>query len=372
MLAKIGAAVAAERRRQGLEQDDLGVDAKVVAALEQGLPGITTVQFRTLAEALQVDAVALRRGEIVAMPLPSVYLRHNAHQDFDGDDAAVLDEAMEQARNRNALARLATDDVGLFPRRTFKEQPSAADSPTAPARDGYRLAHLVRKELGNKTQALADLAELTEGSVGIAVLVRSLRTLGSTAVGIKAGDAAAIVLTPAGASREGGVVRGLIAHELCHVLFDPASGTLNIVIDYENDRRSLHAEQRARAFAAELLVPEAGVKALIGAPRHVREKDAACQLVAMIRDHYGASWQITANHLCNLGFIELGLREWLERTPPWSATRPWQTKLPIEGATSLRLASLTQVAHEGGKITDGEARAVLGIDALVALPWDRE
>ena len=54
------------------------------------------------------------------------------------------------------------------------------------------------------------------------------------------------------------LARVYLAHELCHVLFDPSDGGLHIVLDVGSDRDVQAAEQRARAFAAELLLPLPG------------------------------------------------------------------------------------------------------------------
>lgn len=370
MLAKIGALVKAERARQQLGVADLGVHPDVLTSLEDGRPGITSIQLDAIAEALQVDAVSLHRGEIVPRPVPSIFLRHHALQDFDNADGGALDDALEQARARNVLCALTEQDPGLYPQGRFRERAVAADQTNAPAYQGYQLAREVRQVVGNEANALGDIAEFAEVTLGVTVVVQQLRTLGSTAVSVKAGDAATVVLTPSVATRDG-LTRVLIAHELCHVLFDPSNGALNIVVDFEADRRTHQAEQRARAFAAELLVPDAGVRKRFGAPRAVNGENAALKLVAEVRDQFGASWQATANHLCNLNYVDLALRDWLERSPPLAASRAWMTRLPEEARRSKRLEALARLAHERGRITDGEARDVLGLDTLVPLPWVR-
>ena len=70
-LTEIGAAIAAERARQGLRVGDLGVDASVVEAIEAGRPGLTTTQLERIADALQVDPIALRGGTVDVAPVPT-------------------------------------------------------------------------------------------------------------------------------------------------------------------------------------------------------------------------------------------------------------------------------------------------------------
>jgi hypothetical protein len=201
-------------------------------------------------------------------------------------------------------------------------------------------------------------------------MVRRLTTIGSSAFAVKASDSAAIVLAPSSHGREPHA-RVWIAHELCHVLFDADDGGVNVVVDFEVDRRAHQSEQRARAFAAELLLPENGLEQLIGAPREVSGEIASKNLVAMARDAFGSTWQVTANHLCNLRFIRPSLRPWLELQQPTPSTRDWLTSLPPEGGPSSHVAALAQRAYDAGHLTDGEVRAILDLDRLSPLPWDR-
>lgn len=370
MFHEIGAAIATERTRQGLRVGDLGVDPRVVEAIEAGRSGITTTQLEKIAIALQLDPTRLRAGEIQARPQPSVFLRHRGtQQDFTTVDAPILDLALEGARARNALARSVGDDVGLFPASRFETRGVAGDASNAAARQGYQLARELRRTIGNEADALADLRELAEVTCGITVLVRRFATIGSSAFAVKAADAAAILLAPITYRREP-AARVWIAHELCHLLFDPDGGGVHIVVDFDDDRHVHQAERRARAFAAELLLPEAGLRKLIGPPAGVTGDVSSRNLVAMARDAFGSTWQVAANHLCNLGFISLSLREWLERQSPPAMSRPWLTSLPVVDASSVQVSVLTRRAYDAGHLTDGEARALLDIDPLAPLPWE--
>lgn len=370
MFEAIGAAIAAERTRQGLRVGDLGVNPEVVEAIEAGRPGLTTTQLESIAKALQLDPTALRGGELLRRPQPSVFLRHRgAHQDFATADAAVLDAALDHARARNALVKLVSEDAGLFPSRRLEPRAVAGDAANAPARQGYLLARELRRAVGNETDAASDLRHLAEKVCGIAVLVRRLATVGSSAFAVKADDAAAIVLAPITYLREP-IVRVWLGHELCHVLFDTDAGGVQVVADFDDDRPVHQAERRARAFAAELLLPEAGLRKLIGPPMAVMGDVAARNLVAMARDAFGSTWQVAANHLCNLGFIAMELRDWLERQPPPAMSRPWTTSLPAPEAPSVEVALLARRAYDAGLLTDGEIRALLDVERLAPLPWE--
>jgi hypothetical protein len=242
----------------------------------------------------------------------------------------------------------------------------ANDATNSAARQGYLLARELRHAIGNHADALTDLRDLVERLCGVTVLVRRLATIGSSALAVKADDAAAIVLAPIAHPREP-VARVWLAHELCHILFDPDAGGIHLVVDFDDERHVQQAERRARAFAAELLLPEAGIRKLAGPPSNVTAEVASRNLIAMVRDAFGSTWQVAANHLCNLGFISLDLRDWLERQQAPTLSRPWTTSLPAVGAASVQVASLTRRAYDAGHLTDGEVRALLQLDVLAPL-----
>lgn len=145
---------------------------------------------------------------------------------------------------------------------------------------------------------------------------------------------------------------------------------MHVVLDLESDRSTHANEQRARGFAAELLLPRAGLNKLLGLPRGVREQQTAVEMVVAAMDHFGASWQITANHLCNHGFVDRSLRAWLEALEAHALAPSWNVVLPPIDGPSLLVRARAQRAHEQGLITDGDARAMLGLEPIDPLPWD--
>lgn len=371
MLDQIGALVAQVRARRGLSVADLAAtiegDVAAVEKLEAGQSGVTTTQLDAIAETLGLDPRALRRAEEIARPAPSVFLRHQGMQDFRDADLDVLDRAIEHARTMNALGKLLGEPESPWTNAGFAKSAAPHDTSDAPAKHGYRLATELRRTLQLPFQPLHDLRLLAEESLGIAVVVRRLSTRGVCAV--KAGGAAAIVL---GSASIGGAakLRSDIAHELCHLLHDPDRDGVHVVLDREHDRSTHANEQRARAYAVELLLPRAGLNKLLGLPATVEGQQQATGLVAAAMDHFGTSWQMTANHLCNHGFVDKALRIWLEaldaRRPPLA----WATTLPAIDGPSLLVVERAQRAHEQTLITDSEARSALGLETLDPLPWD--
>ena len=333
---------------------------------------MSTTELFEVARALSLDPVALLRGQERFRVVPSVFLRHAGHQDFDDRDHAVLDDALTAGQALAGLrARLGQPEAALQAG-VFAPSSAMADHGVAPAHDGYRLARRVRAWVGDTSGPIGDLCVLLEERFGIAVLVRDLATARGTAASVRAGDAAAIVLNARDPHRRSNALLGRVhlAHELCHLLFDPSDGGLSIVVDLDGDKRTHAAEQRARAFAAEFLLPLPGLVALLGDPRGVSALDMAIALVARARSQFGTPHEIAVNHLCNLGFIDHRLREHVAaETSTFAGLAPTMS-LPDVGRVSLLVRRYVQRAHEDGLVTDGEAKELLGLDRLDRLPWD--
>ncbi len=376
VLDRIGHEVLTARNHAGRTRDDIareaGIQAQALESLEEGKPGLTTTQLVALARVLLLDPVALLNGRKEERPVPSVFLRHAPAQDFDAQDYASLDEALEEGRELNRLRELLGRSALCLQANAFQTREAAADSPDAPAWDGYKLARDVRRSLGQTKEPFADIREVIEGRLGATVVVRHLASKKVTAATVRAGVAAAIVLAAADTQRASNplLARVILAHELCHALFDPLTGGLQIVIDENNDRKTNAAERRARAFAAEFLLPLEGLSSLLGPALSISDADTASQMVARARSHFGTPHEIAVNHLCNHGFLHISLRERIEHDKTtFTGTVP-VTTLPRAGEPSIVVREHVEAAHRDGHITDGEARAILGLDRLAPLPWD--
>lgn len=376
MLEAIARIVKAARERAKLSLDDVsresGVAAAAIASLERGQPGMATTELFDLAGVLSLDPAALLGGRDVVRAVPSTFLRHAGHQDFDDRDNGLLDEALSAGRALASLRARLGEPPAALQAGTFQQTGAAADRHESPAREGYRLASSVRAWIGNTSDPLGDIGALIERRFGVAILAEALATVRSTAASVRAEDAAGIVLNARDLHRKQNplLARVHLPHELCHILFDPSDGGLHIVVDLDADRRAHAAEQRARAFAAELLLPLRGLVEVLGNPRGVSDRDAAIALVSNARSHFGTPHEITANHLCNLNFIDLRLRDQLEaESSRFTGVAP-MTSLPLEGEASLMVRQYVQRAHEDGLLTDGEAKGLLGVDRLESLPWD--
>ncbi len=371
MIAEVGQVIARRRLARGLDVHELadaaGVATEPVRLLEAGQLGATTVDLERLATFLELDYRALLQGRETDRAEPSIFLRHHANPDFSSIDLPALDEALAQGRALQSLSVL----LGYPPMGGLS--PRSAVAPKA-AQQGYLLARELRRVLGLGRDPLGDACALAEQGLNIAVLVLPMASVRVTALSMRVQDGAAIILNDLDPDRRKnpGLARVHIAHELCHLLHDQSDGGLHLVVDVaiDRERRNQAAEQRARGFAAEFLLPEEGLRARFGPPKGTTSLDEAQKLVREARILFGTPNEIAANHLTNHGFIDPLLREAL-LMPSSTVTVP-PTTLPAAGAVSLQVQVLAEKAHDAGLLTDGQVRELLRIDLMKPLPWDTE
>jgi hypothetical protein len=376
LLDRIGKVVLTARNEAGRTRDDVARDAGIqiqsLECLEEGKPGLTTTQLVAVARALLLDPVALLNGVRKTDQCRVSFFDMRRRRTSTPRITSFSTKRSRRAASSNRLRELLGRSPPCLQANVFQTRAAAADSPDAPARDGYKLAREVRHSLRSTKEPLADIRDLIEGRLGAIVVVRHLASKKVTAATVRGGIAAAMVLSVADTQRVSNplLTRVVLAHELCHALFDPLAGGLQIVIDENNDRKTNAAEQRARAFAAELLMPLDGLSTLLGPALSISDADTASQMVARIRSHFGTPHEIAVNHLCNHRFVHISMRERLEHdTTPFTGTVP-VTTLPRVSEPSIAVREHAEAAHRDCYITDGEARAILDLDRLASLPWE--
>lgn len=372
LLQKIGRGVASARKRASLSVARLAEAANVgqaaVAALERGEAGMMASELDRIAAALGLAPAALLRGEVVELRSPSVFLRHQGTMDLRDADLARLDAAMIEGRLCSELGARMGDDSCAWRTRTFK--PKAARGERT-AQEGYGLAREVRRAIGAPAEPLGDVRELVEGRFVVPVLVADLASTKVTALSLRDTLGAAIVLNGEDAerARNPSLARVHVLHELCHVLFDPSEGGLHLVVDEGEGSKESRAEKRARAFAAEMLLPKEGLQRMFPSARAISDRAAASDMVEKARGHFGTPHELSANHLANLGLVASELREWLVANKSKVSKPSVGTSLPSAGEPSHLLRLLVARAHDQGEITDGEARHALRLDTVEPLPW---
>lgn len=254
---------------------------------------------------------------------------------FRGSSAALYREDLPTINRVAQRARLfvsATDQgrEGLKQRQQFEPQPLSGDQQGSAARQGYRLARHIRTVLGLGAAPLLNLGGLLTRNLGVLVNEEQLTDPNYQACAVldQERSAAAILLSRISPEhRQGTLLRRVyLAHELCHLLFDVTdSGSITISTDSGRDDVKVGVEQRARAFAAELLIPRDGLIENLGEPC-VRNANRAIDLVEQARKIFGAPWKVAVNHLYNMGYIDEASRFNLEGEQRWDSAPDWQTE----------------------------------------------
>lgn len=263
-----------------------GMSPNIVGALEQSKRR-SVREYEQVARALGLDeraisfraspggneelAVRLRTlsENLVSLSEPSV-----------GNLAEAAWVAMTQVRLENLLGLDNAEE-------TFEPNRDFGSSSRPPYMAGYELAARVRYTLGLDESPIPSMRDLAEETLRVPVVQTRLdeRIAGAT---VDFGTRRAVVLNTTGMNSQAMVRRSTLAHELCHILFDPATNLDTLRVDeYEKlDRRADTladpVEQRANAFAVELLAPrEAAVE---------RFKSMGEDLFLAVLDHFGLSF----------------------------------------------------------------------------------
>jgi transcriptional regulator with XRE-family HTH domain len=282
----IGQLLRDRRGALGLRRAEVAEQAHVpeeeLAAFEEGRGNITAAAVDRLAYVLAVDPFALREGRIEKRPNASIFFFQRAtFPDFrDVEDRPKVMDAFERA-----LALIDVDALLGRPSSLRLDFPAEGPTPEA-AKDGYRLANRVRAALEREIAPMPDMALLLEERFDILVRAESLASTSISALTVKDNvrGAAAVILNVNNERRANpSTARVDLAHELSHVLFDPADGDVNLVIDEERDDDRSQREREGSA-AKELSEKRARVRS--GAA-HARGGAAGAARQAAVRDVTG-------------------------------------------------------------------------------------
>lgn len=383
-LADLGRALANLRSLLGLSIDECAFRIETtperLAAAEQG--DIDLAALEGIARLYALDENELREGMV--MPIEgvrgsTVFLLQGAYQDFDARDLGVLDRAMRAARLMTALS--ASSDKGERLRRRLQFVPvaPAGPQPADAARQGYRLARLVRSKVQLGGEPIEDMRSFLEERLGIAVIVDDLASIDLRAASIldahRAAAAAVLACDDQDRAKNPTLARVYLAHELGHLLFDPgAPGTVRLALDDNLHWRASRSgtrlnnnsllESRAKGFAAEFLIPLEGVSALLGVPTiPVSSLRDAKAMVTAVRDRFGTPWEIATYHLRNLGFIEQQLLFDLLNDKSSAPSLRHTTSLPQAAETPILLAELIETISAAGELSGTAA------DVAPIPPW---
>jgi Zn-dependent peptidase ImmA (M78 family) len=320
-LEQLGEIFSTLRSVSGLAIGDVaravGCDESTLREAERG--DLDDALTTALAECYGLDAEALRAGLVGrgGEASAAVFLFHGAATAFDVRDLPLIERAMQTARVYTATTQ--DGRRGIEARARFRARPPSGPAPADAAMQGHALAREVRAALEVAHAPLGDLRALLEERFGAVVLVdafvsydlRALATLDA------ARACAATVLGADDPQRAQNplLARVYLAHELCHLLFDPVRpGRVQIAADLVGTGASTRPdgsasvealmESRARGFAAEFLIPQRGVEQRLGAPGAPIESMArALPLIQETIHHFATPKEIAVWHLINLGYV---------------------------------------------------------------------
>jgi Zn-dependent peptidase ImmA (M78 family)/transcriptional regulator with XRE-family HTH domain len=296
---ELGKRLRGARERAGYTQEEagrtLGLDDTAVAKMERGRRGVGALELKRLAllygtsaEELLEDPLA--EGEVslaVAMRTTTEALRPKA------------------ATMKRRLQRIVADDRWLREGGTDAPEFSALEMPEhlEDLERGYRGAEMFRERHGLGHSPIADVAILAD-EIGVVVARMPLggdegSPEGCCAVDPETGAAYVLINSDKPRVRR----RFTIAHELGHLALGHLHGG-EVIVD-ETVRAGSPPEREANAFAAGLLMPEAGV---VGGwerlQRRLGEQPSTIDWIVWLAASFGVSDQAAAYRLVNLGRIK--------------------------------------------------------------------
>jgi Zn-dependent peptidase ImmA (M78 family)/transcriptional regulator with XRE-family HTH domain len=300
----IGRKLKVARAAAGLSLRDLSeaiggrVTAQAIGKYERDEDMPSSPVLLALSEALKVSEDYLLSDE--ELVLESVEFRKKP-------SSSAREEAVLEARTIHLLERYLVVEDLLSMRSIEWEKPWNAPYPVKDFRDAEDAARSVREEWGLGNDPVPKLAELLEER-GIKVLSLDLDEVDGLAAKVKRKDRDAARVIVVKKSTWAERKRFNLAHELGHMVIDPAPG--------------IDEEKAAHRFAGAFLIPGDVLRSEVGANR---SSISMGELVAL-KERFGVSIQAIAYRCKDLGILsqsafselykEFAVRGW--RAPPYA------------------------------------------------------
>ena len=283
---ELGRRIADARRglrwTQGALAERVGLTQTVMSRIETGSRAVGSLELAELAEVLGVSVLDLLRRRQQPMLAIAARLGHFR-------DPGAVDRALRRAQALIGLEE--TLDAVLDAAPGGPAPPRLGGAGRGAAVDqGRRLAGQVRRALGLADGPITRFPELLEGRFPLDVDVSPLPEA-VDGLCVSVGERALILV---GSSKPSSRQRFTLAHELAHYLVDDLDP---LYVDERGARSRSVAEMRANAFAAHLLMPEAGVRAAIEGAAGNAEQAVRVAL------SFGTSVSAAAYQLGNLGLL---------------------------------------------------------------------
>jgi Zn-dependent peptidase ImmA (M78 family)/transcriptional regulator with XRE-family HTH domain len=289
---ELGKRIAEARRAKRLSQGELagrvGLDQAAVSRIETGSRTVSSLELAELAEVLDVSVLDLLRAGQRPMLAIAARLGHFR-------DPGAVDRALRRAGTLTRLDELLESVLGAAP--AHPDPPRLGGPGRGSAVDqGRRLARGVREALGLGDEPLVRFPEVLEERFPLDVDFSPL----PEAVDGLCVSLGGRVLILVGSGKPSSRQRFTLAHELAHYLVDDLDP---LYVDERGVRARSLTEMRANAFAAHLLMPEAGVRAAIEGTTDDAERAVRVALA------FGTSVSAAAYQLGNLGLLAEATRD---------------------------------------------------------------
>lgn len=235
---------------------------------------------------------------------------------------------------------------------------------------GFELASRTRHLLGYEpTAPVESMRELVEERLNIPVVQWSFNPKFAGATVSSGGDDRGVVLNVDGQNKNVWVRRNTLAHELGHLLWDPAERLNKLVVDEFSDFDELQnaasnsqkrdpVELRANAFAVEFIAPRKGVVNIFN------DFTDPSEGIRNVMDHYGVSFTAAKWQLFNAGVIKQNERFHevdVQPSDEWKAREDYVIDyFPIESVPYSRRGKFVKV------VIDAYRQGFLSLDSAAS------
>ncbi len=365
-MRQVGAHIRRLRETYGFDLENLaelsGIPISRVKEIESGTP-LSTAELALLADALAVDPASLHAGKIEEIQRTVARFRApTGLSDINGSDARLLARAAEAgevcSELRTLLGKESSPIIGL-------RKPIAVAASDEPWHQGYQLGRAAREKLFSTHGPLQSVQGSLE-EVGAHVAFVHFETREIEAASLLEPGSSPVILLNKSSSRVKYPLsrRAILAHELCHLLYDGGKRNLTIVSREEGPDTS-GIERRANGFAPNFLAPGDWVSF---------HRKSAKGIVIELAEHWGLSLEGAAWHAKNLGLIDPSKVEQFRQEasrpgfethfePDLPRTPPDLVGIEAEPTDLVRghLSELAIIAAEEGAISKGRAAEILAL-----------
>jgi Zn-dependent peptidase ImmA (M78 family)/transcriptional regulator with XRE-family HTH domain len=372
-MAAIGTILRQARQESGLSLDDLATWSRLPAdrlrAAEEGCQRLSAEDVDRVARVFGLRVEDLLTGEAGRAPM-TVLLRGETGlaQDMRAVLTTEIDEGLGEFQR--VVRDVADLENALHIERAKLPRIDASRCPST-MHPGEHRARRVRESLGlGPAIAIPSMSKLAE-ALGVCIVWVTHAQVDKEVDGActMAPRPAILVNIPEAGNLYPWRVRATIAHELGHLLFDLTPGT-PVAVSLDRKRQPAHldeVEQNARAFAACLLAPTEGVRAIVGG------LDPSSELaIEFVGKSFGVGRTLAINRLQKVFSLTDDTRMRMTQRSGRAYAGNFAEDQPPEmvGFRGEPLFGLVRRALDQDVVSASRARRVLGLSPFDPLPFD--